>query len=1087
MLTVYRASAGAGKTHKLTGEYLTLLFGGTGAYRRILAVTFTNKATDEMKSRIVEELYNLSSGHKSDYVESLRVTYALTEEQVRKQAKKILTDILHDYSAFNISTIDRFFQQTMRAFTREIGLQGGYGIEMDQELVLTSAVDNLLADLEKPESKELLGWLLRFAEDKIENGGEWNLRKDIMSLSREVFKESYKASSEEVAKDIEDKEALENYKNELFGIIRSVETEAKRLGESGLALLNKYAIRTTDFKGGSRSPLTLLDRLAKGEMKEPTATFIGLADNLEGCFTKTTPIGMRQVIGCVFEDGLNDCIKRIIALFSNLTAYNTAREIVRYYYTLGILTDVSRQIASYREEKNVMLIADTTELLNKVIGGSDAPFIYEKTGTHVDHYMIDEFQDTSGMQWNNFRPLIEESLAHDRANLIVGDVKQSIYRFRNSDWKLLDEQVQADFSQEEVREETLKENWRSCRNIVEFNNTFFTVIPGVLQSVYNESLLTSSLSEEQRAAYLTKIMSAYTKSYQQVPPPFKQKDGHVKIEFLAGDEDKDWKEEALDRLSGVVEQLQDNGYALKDIAILVRTNMEGAMVAEKLLSYKEANPSDRYHYDIISDDALFVSGSPAVRFMVALLRYLRNPEDKINEQTALYSYRILQGATKDENLPEAYSVAVSSLAFPPEIASELQALSRQSLYEISEGLFRLFSGEFQNNEQVFVQAFLDMVSEYTQKESADLTRFLKWWDETGYRKTIATPDAQNAIRILTVHKSKGLGFKVVIIPFGDWEIDHKPSKPVILWCKPETQPFNRLHLVPVRYSQSLGNTIFAEDYFRERLHAFIDNLNTLYVAFTRSKDELIVFAPRPKKIKEETGEVEKISSMADALWAGLYLEVKDTREGDTLVSLPSSFDTKEGIFELGSWWHPAAAKQDGHSPEEIAMARINSISPDDRLQLRLHGKGFFFDNARRKHGALMHEVLSQIRTQKDIPAAVESYRLAGVINKDEAESLVVRLEELLETPEVHPWYDGTARVLNEVDILFGKGLSKRPDRVMISEDKVVVIDYKFGEIQDKRYHNQVKNYMKLIRQMGYEMVEGYLWYVELGTIESVDS
>lgn len=177
----------------------------------------------------------------------------------------------------------------------------------------------------------------------------------------------------------------------------------------------------------------------------------------------------------------------------------------------------------------------------------------------------------------------------------------------------------------------------------------------------------------------------------------------------------------------------------------------------------------------------------------------------------------------------------------------MQTLSRQSLYEISEGLFRLFSGEFQNNEQVFVQAFLDMVSEYTQKESADLTRFLKWWDETGYRKTIATPDAQNAIRILTVHKSKGLGFKVVIIPFGDWEIDHKPSKPVILWCKPETKPFNRLHLVPVRYSQSLGNTIFAEDYFRERLHAFIDNLNTLYVAFTRSKDELIVFAPVRKR------------------------------------------------------------------------------------------------------------------------------------------------------------------------------------------------------------------------------------------------
>ena len=1068
MLTVYRASAGAGKTHKLTGEYLTLLFTGPGAFRRILAVTFTNKATDEMKTRIVDELYNLASGRKSDYVELLKSTYSLTEVQVRKQAAKILIDILHDYSAFNISTIDRFFQQTMRAFTREIGLQGGYGIEMDQELVLTTAIDNLLSDLEKPESKDLLGWLLRFAEDKIESGGEWNLRKDIMALSREVFKESYKAFSEAVGRDIEDKKALEDYKNELYGIIRSVEATAKELGERGLAIL-----KVTDFKGGSRSPLTLLDRLVQGEMKEPSATFIGLADNLDGCFTKTVSLGTRQIIGCAFEDGLNDCIKGIISLFGNLTAYNTAREIVRYYYTLGILTDVSRQIAAYREEKNVMLIADTTELLSKVIEGSDAPFIYEKTGTHVDHYMIDEFQDTSGMQWNNFRPLIEESLAHSRDNLIVGDVKQSIYRFRNSDWKLLDEQVQADFSSEEIHEETLKDNWRSCRNIVEFNNALFTTLPGVLQAVYNEALSVSSLSEEQRAAFFTKIMSAYDKSFQQVPPPFMQKDGHVRIEFLSGDNEKDWKEEALGRLPGVLEKLQDNGYALKDIAILVRTNQEGAQVADTLLAYKEEHPSNRYNYDIISDEALFVSGSTAVRFMVSLLRYLKNPEDRTNGQIALYSYQVLKGR-----------FGVETPAFPPEVVSVLQILSRQSLYEITEGLFRLFADDFPENEQVFVQAFLDMVSEYTQKESADLNRFLKWWDETGCRKTIAIPDGQNAIRILTVHKSKGLGFKVVIIPFGDWEIDHKPTKPVILWCHPEEKPFDRLHLVPVRYGQSLGKTIFAGDYFKERLHAFIDNLNTLYVAFTRSKDELIVFSPRPKKMKDATGEVEKISTLTDALWAGLRTDMPDTREGEKLISLPAAFDTETGVFELGDWWHPVAKEENGDI-QEIGMARLSSISPDDRLQLRLHGKGYFFDNARRKHGALMHEVLSRIRTRKDIPQSVERYHQEGVIDKEEAIALVARLEELLNLPEAASWYDGTARVLNEVDILFGKGLSKRPDRVMITGNRVVVVDYKFGEHADQRYHSQVRNYLKLIRQMGYDEVEGFLWYVELNKIEAV--
>ena len=1045
MLTIYRASAGAGKTHKLTGEYLMLLFSQPGAYRRILAVTFTNKATDEMKTRIVQELYHLASGRASDYIQLLSSAYSLTERQVREQARKILVAILHDYSAFNISTIDRFFQQTMRAFTREIGLQGGYGIEMDQELVLTEAIDNLLADLEKPESKDLLGWLLRFAENKIEDGGGWSLRQDIMSLSREVFKESYKAFSEEVGKDIADKQALDAYKNELYAIIRSVEAEAKRLGEEGVALLKQFALQPSDFKGGSRSPFFYFEKLAKGEMKEPTATFQALPDNPDAYTTKTTPPGLRQIIGCVYEEGLNACVKNIVSLFANLTAYNTAREIVRYYYTLGILTDISRQIAFYREEKNVMLIADTTELLNKVISGSDAPFIYEKTGTHVDHYMIDEFQDTSGMQWNNFRPLVEESLANGRANLIVGDVKQSIYRFRNSDWKLLDEQVRRDFEDEQVR---------SCRHIVEFNNAFFTAAPAILQDLYNEALKNSSLSEEERTAFSARIMAAYDDSSQRVPPPFQKKDGHVRIDFLSGDEDKDWKQEAMERLPATLERLQDSGYALKDIAILVRTNQEGALVADTLLAYKEEHPSDRYNYDIISDDALFVGSSPAVRFLIAVLRYLRNPEDRTNRKLAMYAYQVLTGKFGESEADES-------------VFQNLQSISRQSLYEVTEGLFRNFSAYFPETEQVFVQAFLDMVSEYAQKESADLNRFLRWWDETGYRKTIATPDGQNAIRILTVHKSKGLGFKVVIIPFGDWEIDHKPTKPVILWCHPEKKPFDRLHLVPVRYGQILSSTIFAKDYFKERLHAFIDNLNTLYVAFTRSKEELIVFSPRPRKINKE-GKVEKITSIADLLWAGVETDIED--------------DT----FERGEWWHPASGRTAEDTLEEIPMSRLYSVSPDDRLQLRLHGKGFFFDNARRKHGTLMHEVLSRIRTPKDIPASVESYRLAGVINREEAAELISRLEELLQAEEVKAWYDGSARVLNEVDILFGKGLSKRPDRVIIKGGKVIVVDYKFGERQDKRHPNQVRNYLQLIRKMGFERVDGYLWYVELGKIEAVN-
>lgn len=1065
MLTIYRASAGAGKTHKLTGEYLLLLFSQPGAYRRILAVTFTNKATDEMKGRIVEELYRLASGQPSDYLVSLSKTYRLDEEQVRHEARRILVAILHDYSAFNISTIDKFFQQTMRAFTREIGLQGGYGIEMDQELVLTEAVDRLLADLENPENKELLGWLLRFAEDKIENGGEWNLRRDMMMLGREVFKESYKAFSDALLQDIQDKQALETYKDSLYGIIRGVEKDVREIAGRAGAILREYNLETSDFKGGSRSPLAWFAKWENGEMKEPTATFAALADNLEACFTKTTPDAKRAAIAEAFAGGLNDCICRMVARFADLTAYYTAKEIVRYYYTLGILADISRQIALYREEKNVMLIADTTELLHRVIEGSDAPFIYEKTGTRIDHYMIDEFQDTSGMQWQNFLPLLEESLSHGRKNLLVGDVKQSIYRFRNSDWRLLDEQVVRDFSDEQVREETLKDNWRSCRNIVSFNNTFFTVAPYLLQDLYNTNLATSSLSADEQALYQTRLMRAYQRSFQRVPLPFRKKEGHVRVEFLPSDGENDWKEAALQRLPALLEQLQENGYVLKDIAILVRTNSEGAAVAESLMTYKESHPDSPYKYDIISDDALFVGSSAVVRFLVQLLRQLKNPGDQACRQMALFAYRLITGDWNRTDFSPAEQQELNRLAFLP-------------VYETVEGLYRLFQSYFDDNEQVFVQAFLDMAAEFARRESADLGRFLKWWDETGYRKTLATPDAQNAVRILTVHKSKGLGFRAVIVPFCDWEIDHKPTKPVVLWCHPEEAPFNRLQLVPVRYGQVLANTIFAPDYFKEKLYAYIDNLNTLYVAFTRSKEELIALAPRPKKPGEAP------ASVSGLLWNGLAASVAETAEGEELEILADAFDQEEGVFEMGTWWKPSLQKESGDLVE-LPVRPIRSVSPDDRLHLRLHGKGFFFDDTRRKHGTLMHEILSAIRTAADVERAVESYRAAGVIDREESGELVGRLQALLAKPEVADWYDGCARVMNEVDILAGKGLAKRPDRVMIYPDRVVIVDYKFGAKEEKRHQAQVRNYLKLVRRMGYSRVEAYLWYIELDKIEAV--
>ncbi|MDO4703887.1 exodeoxyribonuclease V subunit beta [Tannerella sp.] len=1072
MLTIYRASAGTGKTHTLTGDYLHMLFATPDAYRHILAVTFTNKATEEMKNRILSELYLLASGRPSDYTGMLSEAYRLTEQKLRLRARTLLIRILHDYSAFNISTIDHFFQQTMRAFVREIGLQGNYRIEMDRDLVLSEAIDSLLADLDREEHKDLLEWLLRFSEDKVEKGETWDLRTEIRKLSNELFKESYKAFRTEVNRDIADRAALAEYKNMLYAIIRSTESQAVQIGEKGQRVMEQYGLQPSDFKGGSRSAFFLFDRLVKGSMKEPSTTFKALPDKVENWYAKTIPPERRQAIEQAYAKGLNECVHDVCRFFDGLTNYYTALAISRNLYTLGILNDIEQQIRQWREEKNCMLIADTTELLNRIIDGSDIPFIYEKTGTRIEHYMIDEFQDTSAMQWRNFRPLLKESLAYRRANLIVGDIKQSIYRFRNSDWTLLDEQIGRDFPASQLTEKTLSENWRSCRNIVEFNNALFTVVPQLLQTLYNHGIDESALSPESRERYAANIVSAYSRSYQHVALPFRAKQGHVRIELLPDEDEHSWKDKAMLRLPLVIEQLQKNGYALRDIAVLVRTRNEGIRVADTLLDYKETHPDTPFRYDIISEDALLIGQASSVRFMIGMLQYLNRPDDVTAARTAEAVHAVMQMKTSVEASVQTIRKEVET-AFEPEIFAELQQFLHRSFYETVEGLYRLFKADFPENEQVFIQAFLDLTAEYGERETPDIDRFLKWWKETGCQSKIATPDTQNAIRILTIHKSKGLGFKAVILPFGDWEVDSKSG--TMLWCHPSSSSFNRLQVVPVNYTKDLCRTLFAEAYYHEKLHAYIDGLNTLYVALTRAKEELIVFTPDEKAPRTQV--------ISQLLREALHTECYATAEGDPLYPLAEGFREEENLFEWGDGWKPETIPTS--DTEELSMKRIPSVKPDERMFLHLHRHGDFFDDTARRYGILMHDLLSRIRTTADISVAVAAKEVAGEIGREEAPDLIEKLQVLLNAPAVRPWFDGSMQILNETDILVGNGYTSRPDRIMLDEDRAIVVDYKFGTQKDRRYIYQMKTYVRLLREMGITDVQGCLWYIELGEMEAV--
>ena len=1056
-LHIIKASAGSGKTHRLTGEYLNLLFSKPNNHKHILAVTFTNKATDEMKSRIVDELFRLASGSKSDFLSGLIEKFGLDEKNIRTISKTILETILHDYSSFSISTIDRFFQQTMRAFTREMGLAGGYNVEVDHSALLMETVDLMLSELDDPNNKALTEWLLRFMQNSIEEGKSWRVEREVLQLGGELFNETYKSLTDEEQATIQDKAHLESYKQMLMRIVKSYESELKEVGERAVAIMGNNNLLADDFKGGSRSQFFKFDVIAKGGVPDMTKTFLSFPDNIESWYTKKTAPDIISKIENAYNAGLNDCVKQVIDLYDNNINYNSSKVILQNYYALGILNDIKKRLQKLQQENNVLFISDTTELLNEIIAGSDSPFIYEKTGTRITNYMIDEFQDTSQMQWDNFKPLIEESLASGNFNLIVGDVKQSIYRFRNSDWRLLEEQVDIDFPKEYLEKHLLDTNWRSDAKIVEFNNTFFKSAASILQNDYNAVACDDENSQ---------IADAYDDLHQYLPEIKNGSTGHVKVTFL--DKDNEWKDEALRRLPLEIESLQDQGFALKDIAVVVRSNKEAVEVAEALLEYSEGHPQSRYRYDIISNEALVIGSAQSVTTIISIMRYLRSPDDERLRMMAIYEfYRFKRKCTPNEALL-AYREEWNR-DFPDDIKHLLNELGSLPFYDMIERFITMSVDNLDEKENAYIQAFLDIALKFSIDKSADINAFIDWWDDKGKDKTLFSPEDQDAIRLITIHKSKGLGFGAVIMPFVNWKFEIGPNNNII-WCKPTVAPFNELNVIPLKYTKKLADTIFKNDYLNEKKLTLIDNLNLLYVAFTRAKHRLIIFAPKP-------GKGDSIGDASILLERGI--SNSPTLSGENLKEIDGL-----SVLELGSP-NEHDKKTETHVSGTYRSNKWHSQPFDNRLQLKLNSIGFFSDDGSRDYGKMMHDIVSNIEKLEDIPVAVGRKISEGEIKEDNRDLIISEIEGYLTKPEVIEWYSGIYNVLNEAVVLHpGNGIS-RPDRVMIGEDKVIVVDYKFGESEETKYKYQVKRYMKSISEMGYTHVEGFIYYVKSGKVEAV--
>lgn len=1071
MLHIYRASAGSGKTFQLTKDYIFLLFSAIATnprpHRRILGVTFTNKATEEMKSRILQELHLLSLGKKSNYRDDLQKEFSLTANEVNERAKKILTAILHDYSSFSISTIDKFFQQIVRSFAREIGVNGGYNIELDVDLTLQQAIDNMYSDLSKKENKQLMEWLIEFMREKIEDGKSWKIEKNIASIGKELFKENFQHKASEIQEILKNKKFLNEYKVKLKKVIGEFKNDVSKLADEALNFLITNNIEPNYF---TRKLMFKTLENFKNEKYDYSTTYEKYLESPEKCYTKGANTHVKTAINNIYYNGLQKRLLKIDdTIREKLPNYNSAKSILKNLNTLGILADLAHQISELTTEQNTMLLADTNMLLNKIIDNSDTPFVYERTGLNIDHYMIDEFQDTSVLQWENFKPLVSNSVAIKKRNMVVGDIKQSIYRWRNSDWKLLAKQVEQDFSGQ-TTPQGLDTNWRSDKNIIQFNNAFFEKASTLLQEKLNSNIEESNQKNNLKSV----ITNAYRDVKQKVSK--NASDGFVRIEFIEKAMLKaDRMQIILKNIPTLLEDLVDRGYKPNDIAFIVRKNDEATELINYLLNFKnlpEARPG--FNYDVVGSEGIKLTSSASINFIIAVLKLVFNPKDDVSRTIMQYEYQVgKMGKTADEAVRSCCSdegmTSAQSPLFTDEENKCIDEISRMSLFEATEKLISTFGIENWHDETVFLQTFQDEVFKFANTANADLNSFLRWWDENSNKLNIDAPENESAFRVTTIHKAKGLDFKVVIIPFCNWDLDS--NKRPLLWCDTSNadSPFNELPLTPVQYSSKLANTIFRKNYFEEQMHQYVDNLNLAYVAFTRARNEMLIFADYPS---------EKVKNMSDLLFKSL--------SGNSVLS--QFWNEEKTIFKIGK---PTTAVYKDKKSESTTQKRTSYPIADSsgRLKIRYTSQDYWkeapISESRVNYGTIMHEILQKTIRPNDEEKAIAEQIAEGKITESDLPMIRKELEQFWSIPEVKKWFTTDAEVLNENAILLPSGEMYRPDRVLLKGNKATVIDYKFGEEEHEYHKGQLKQYISFLKEMGYAEVKGVLYYASLGKIINV--
>lgn len=1048
---ILSASAGSGKTYNLSKEYVKLVIENPMLYNQILAVTFTNKATEEMKGRILDQIDSLSKGSDKALLHSIASTTNLSEPLVSKRAKEALSRILHDYNRFSVITIDKFFQRIIRGFLHELNIDTTYTLQLQTDTLIESAADKLIDNLVNDD--QLRRWVVEYIGEKIDQTGRWDFRSALAKLGNQLFAEEFRSQFSVESDPQQTRLELSNYMSAMAQKLNRALELSKQAADTFLTTVADYGLEASDFYRNQSGVVGYAQRISNGSTESPNSYVTqALVEDLwyaKKCAKRAT---IDSIKGRLLSE-LTAVKERAGEAAKATNSYSLLRSNFRPF---ALMIDLERCIEAICNEENVVPISKVNDFINSIVNNNDTPFIYEKAGNTYTHFMIDEFQDTSLLQWNNFLPLLHNAIAQQQGSpiLLVGDVKQSIYRWRGGDWRILSEKVEKEFNS--VSSEKLTRNFRSTPVVVGFNNALIGRCSHIINFQSNKALKEAFEAGRINEAFAKSLEDIVQKAYSDYlqTPNQEERRGYATLTVYNQSNDP---HPAI----ALIEDLQERGYRPSDIAVLVRANDEGELFAKMLLQHKADNPDSPYCFDVITQDALTIGSSDVCEFIVAVIRASIMPDDSIN--TALLK-RLSNRSFSDQ-------IAADEQQF----ISSLRSVSPEEAFEQIVVYYKLDSAANVS----FLQALHEQIITYTGSHIGDLRLFVEWWSQTGRNESIAMPTTADAITIATIHKSKGLGYRAVIIPYCDWELTTKPN--TIIWS-PLGQ--NNCPVYPVEYKRNMSDSIFAQSYFNESTMALIDSLNTLYVALTRAKEEIHLMLPRSEK-----GAISGIGSIVASCvhcdqWRVSIGNSSDDCfiEGETETDSESTFSAAFGTCQR---------VEQTETQNAVKATRFGTYPIDERVRVKYSIERYVEDNPQsRLHplgkGIMMHRLFAQALTTDQIVSAAEQAFTDAAMNREEYESIKQTIDKALQNPIVQHWFDGSwSEIRNENDIITPSSTKWRPDRVMMSTDETVVVDYKFGLAVRESHQEQVANYMKLMEQMGYKSVSGYIWYIALDRIVEV--